>query len=590
MRLLQERAWEAVAGIGLLALYAAVLWLLPKGVFPHPDEGGKFIQMESVGWDGGLRTNLRYGAAGRDTDLRFYPTRCGGNRVYPEVAAGELQFQWPVWFPLTTKPLYEHWGVTGLYVIPLLAGWLTALLTATWVRPYSPPLAAVTIVIVGVATPVAYYSFTFLEHTLATCFCMVGLWALCRQSARWLAVACGFVALVAAAVLRIEMSVFAVAAGIGWLVARVRGTASMRASAAAATRPVRPWLYRRETWILGAVLAALIVIPLLLLTPRHWAAVQELPRMIAENRHKRHFLLDSLRYILINARGVGATQVTPGAQFLALAGLFVCFLAPFLPARRWVAALGLVSFTVLIELSFVITLLSHAYSARQGLFTVAPFLAIALYALPYAWQRRDPALLCLAITGVAYLVGALALLFTTRVGFSGDYLIGLSGPARYVLVFYPVWTALSAVALYQYRSPDRSPLFRSVLTLLVIIAVAMAVAYQGRAILALQKDRQVFARWAGALPGGEPVVTTEWWLAATVAPYFVEREMYCVRSLANLDEWVVFAQAHRISEFTFAVRHGPEAPQSPADNAPVVVESERVVEGLQLTRLHIPPS
>lgn len=581
---LRERAWEAAAGVVLAVIYLSVLWVLPKGVFWHPDEGGKFIQMVSVGWDNGVRTRIRYGAEARDPELRFYPSRCAGNRVYPGIDTGKLQFQWPVWFPLATQPFYEHWGVAGLYAIPLLCGWLTALLSATWVRPYSRPLAALTVLLVGMATPVAYYSFAFLEHTSATFLALLGLWALCRQSRRGLATACGFLALIAAAALRIEMTVFAMAAASGWLVAVVRSTSPTPVSPA---RAARGWLYRHETWVLAAAVAALIGVMLFLLTPRHWAALRELPHLLASTNHKREFVLDSLRYIFINARGVGATQVTPGAERIALVGLFVCLIAPFLGARRWESPLLLVALALLVELSFVITLLSQAYVARQGLFTVAPFLAVALYAVPYAWQRRDQALLCLAITGLAYLVGIFALLFTTRIGYSGDYLMGLEGPARYVLIFYPVWTALCAVALLVHRSSARPPLVRSGFTLLVIVAIAMAVTYQARGIISLDRNRQIFARWAAALPATKPLVTSEWWLAAALAPYFIEHEMYCVQSISHLGEWVAFAQAHGITQFTFAVRRGVEPPANIANGLPVVVESDTLVDGLQLTDLRL---
>lgn len=582
MRWLHERAWEAAAGAALAVIYLAVLWALPKDVFWHPDEGGKFLQMASTHWDGGIRTSFRYGAQSRDPELRFYPTRCAGNRVYPDVSDGTIQFRWPVWFPLATRPLYERLGATGLYVIPLLCGWLTALLTATWVRPYSRPLAACTILLVGLATPMTYYSFAFLEHTLATLFCMLGLWSLCRPSRSAIATACGFVALLAAAALRIEMIAFALAAGAAWFVTRIRTSPQVTASGA------RAWLYRRETWILVGAAVVLTGVTLSLLTPRHWEAVRELPWLLRSTTHKRGFVFESLRYILINAGGIGATQVTTGAQNIALFSLCVCLTAAFLGARRAEGVLLLIALALLVELSFVITLLSHAYVARQGLFTVAPFLAIGLYALPYAWRTREPALLCLAITGIVYLVAAFALLFTTRVGYSGDYLIGLEGPARYVLIFYPVWVAMSAIALHLYRTSDRPPLIRSGVTLLIFVAVAMAGTYQARGLFALSHNRQIFERWAEQLPADHPLVTSEWWLGAALAPYFMQHEMYCVPSVRHLGEWIAFAQAHGIVEFTFAVRRTLEPHGSITAGLPGTVESEQQIDGLELTRVRLP--
>jgi hypothetical protein len=575
-----------MAAAVLALVYLAILAALPKGVFWHPDEGGKFLQMASTSWDGGIHTHLRYGAASRDPELRYYPTRCAGSKVYPDVHDGTLQFQWPFWFPLATQPFYAAWGTTGLYVIPLLCGWLTALLSATWVRPYSRLLAASTILLVGLATPMAYYGFVFLEHTFATLLCMLGLWALCRRTRRWAATAVGFTALLAAAALRIEMMVFVVAVGTGWLVTRM--SASSARTPTAATRAAT-WLYRRETWFLALAVVALTTVTLTFLTPRHWAALRELPEMLASTAHKRGFLFESLRQILINARGVGAAQVTVGAETLALVSLFACLLAPFVAGRRWEGWLLLIALALLIEVSFVITLLSYAYAARQGLFAVAPFLAIALYALPPAWHGKDPALRCLAVTGLVYFAGFLALLFTTRVGYSGDYLIGLEGAARYVLVFYPVWVPLSVIALHFYRASDRPPLVRSGVTLLILMAVGLSVTYQARGILALNTNRQVFARWSEALPTNQPLVTSEWWLGAAMARHFIQHEMYCVKPGAGLAEWVAFAQAHGIERFTFAVRRGIEPPASVAIGLPLVVESDGQIEGLQMTQLRVQP-
>jgi hypothetical protein len=186
-----------------------------------------------------------------------------------------------------------------------------------------------------------------------------------------------------------------------------------------------------------------------------------------------------------------------------------------------------------------------------------------------------------------YLIGALALLFITRVGYSGDYLLGLEGPARYVLIFYPIWAALSVIALRLYRESDRGTLARSGITLLALMAIATSVTYQVRGIVSLKQTRDTFARWSQALPTDMPLVTSEWWLAATVAPYFIANDMYCVPSVASLGEWVAFAQARGIPAFAFAARRSVESPANPAAGLPLTIESEKEVDGLQLVTLRL---
>jgi hypothetical protein len=120
------------------------------------------------------------------------------------------------------------------------------------------------------------------------------------------------------------------------------------------------------------------------------------------------------------------------------------------------------------------------------------------------------------------------------------------------------------------------------------MAIGLAVTYQARGILALNSNRQVFARWSQALPGNQPLVTSEWWLAAAMAPHFIRHEMYCVRP-GGLAEWVAFAQSHGIERFTFAVRRGVEPPANVANGLPLTVESDDQIEGLQMTQLRVNP-
>lgn len=581
MHWLRIRAGEIAAAALVVGVYLAVLWVLPKHVFFHPDEGGKFLQMASTEWDRGIRTTLRYGAQSRDPELRYYPSRCAGNRVYPDISDGNLRFQWPFWFPLLVSPFYAQWGTAGLYVIPIGCGWLAALLAATWVRPYSRALAAGTVLLVGLATPVAYYSFAFLEHTLAAAVAMLGLWLLCRARYTSAATACGFVALMLAAALRVEMVIFALAAGIGWLTARIRTTPALASSS------LRTLLLRRETLVLLGALVVLSGLIVLMLPARHVEALRALPEMISDTYHKRIYVFESLRSILINARGVGAAHLTTGAEDLALAALFVCFAAPLFSKFRWEGAVLLIALALLVEVSFVITYLSQAYLARQGLFTVAPFIVLAPYALRHAWQMRDGRLLCLAVTGIAYFVGMLALLFTTRIGYSGDYLVGLEGMTRYVLVLYPVWAALSIIALHHFRESDRPAMVRSGVTLLMLMSSAMAVTYQARGIVSIEENRAIFARWFEQLPHDRPLVTSEWWLGAALAPYFIEHEMYCVDSPAHLPDWVAFAKKNGIDQFTFAVRGTHEAANRSPVGMDMHVFSHKEVDGLQLSDVRI---
>ena len=570
--------WEIGAAALLLLLYATLLWVMPKGAFWHPDEGGKFIQMQSLRWDGGWRYNVPYRGASRDPRLEYYVGRCAGDRVYPTVSDSGVRFQWPIWFPLVTQPLFARFGITGLYLIPLAGGWLTAVLTGILVRPFGSFLAALTMVLVGSATPVVFYSVHFLEHTPATALCLGALLASDPSDVRrggWLAVPL----LIVAVALRIEMLVFVLAMAIGWPLATIAGANRSGGGSV----PVRIGVGSRSRLIgvalVGVGLAVAVVFSL---TPRHLQRLAELPEMVRFTRRKLPYLVDSLRYLLVNAPGTEAAPVTRGSELVALTAVAACFLAPFLRPRRFETGVILLGLAIVAEFSLVIILASHPYASRQGILTIAPFLVIAVYAVPEAWRRRDHSLVYLVSVALLYFIFSLFMIFVTRVGYSGDYLVGLEGASRYLLPFYPLWTALSVVALAAYHGSPRTQLVRSLFTLIVALTMMMSLTYQARGLLALAENRRRIGLWQDALPDDVPVVTDAWWLPAFVAPYFTEHEMYCVSSPKAMSSWLTFAQAHDVTRFVFASRERSEPQSLPAASPGLRRESEQSVDGLRL--------
>ena len=73
------------AAVLVLAIYAAALWVMPKGGFYSPDEGAKFIQLNSIDWHDGLRYDIAYG--GRDIDLHIL-------HVEPRLLRGPGEMTW----------------------------------------------------------------------------------------------------------------------------------------------------------------------------------------------------------------------------------------------------------------------------------------------------------------------------------------------------------------------------------------------------------------------------------------------------------------------------------------------------------------
>jgi hypothetical protein len=323
------------------------------------------------------------------------------------------------------------------------------------------------------------------------------------------------------------------------------------------------------------------------LTPRHLERFAILPEMLAETWEKRPYIISSLRYLLVSGGGREAARVTTGGDLITLIALIGCMLAPFLRPRRLEAGVLLLGLAIVAEFSLILVIASTAYAARQGVLTIAPHLVVALYALAQAWRTRNRTLLHPAIIGILSFVFMIAVIFTTRIGYDGDYLIGLEGAARYFLPLYPLWTALTVVAVVAYRGSERPPLLRSGVSLIVAFMAILAIAYQARGLLALAENRRQILAWQEALPDQTPVVTNLWWLAALVAPYFTQHEMYCVSSPEQMVNWAALAQAHDVTEFTYAAREAAEVPLLPLALTSMQRGSERPINGLRLVRFHV---
>ena len=162
---LDGHRWNAGRRASVLLAYVSVLWSMPKHVFWSPDEGGKFIELHCIEWHGGLRYSMPYAARGVDPDFKFYPhfsTPDGDTFPYPVAGSGgTVRFNWPIWFPLLSRFMLRAFGLPGIYVIPLLSGWLLALVSGSIAHYLSPRIAPITILLVGLATPCVFTANVF---------------------------------------------------------------------------------------------------------------------------------------------------------------------------------------------------------------------------------------------------------------------------------------------------------------------------------------------------------------------------------------------------------------------------------------------
>ena len=585
------------AAVGVLLVYVAVLCLMPKHVFWSPDEGGKFLELHSLHWDGGLTYRVPYAGQRLDPHFEFYPgvsTVEGDTFPYPAVSTtGGVRFHWPIWFPLLSGFMLRAFGLTGIYIIPLLSGWLIALISGRIVHSFTPRLAPLTMLLVGFATPVCFYSQCFWEHTLAAVLGLLAVAILVAAPRRSPATLVAMLpALLLAMMLRIEMVAFAAAALLAWgLSGLVTSGAPAFAGDGVPASPTRPFPGQRPGWgsylLLAGVAAGVLALVATTAPVRQRHLITALPAQLGATLRKVPRVPRSLVSLFVNTGRENGPLVDPA--WVALAGIAValCFVAPFVTSVRIEAAIIVSALILMLAFSMSLVFLDQRYRALHGIFPVAPFLIIWLYALPDAWRRRDRALLTLGGLAALYLIIGCAAIFVFHVDAEGGLLSGLEWGQRYLLTLYPILTVLSVVALSTYWKSPRPVRLKMSVTVLVAVLMLIGVEYQVRGLVMLRANRIQFSKWDDALRTDGPIVTDLWWLPTTLAPLFLAKEMSYVRGPSELADWVPLAVAQGISEFTFvglAPVHDQQLGTAAARGRP---QDGRFVLGLYLTRFDV---
>jgi hypothetical protein len=562
----------------LATLYLAALMAMPPGVFYSPDEGTKYLQLLSIGWRGGLAYEIPYGGTALDPDYAFYPTHCRHEDLYPVQAAdGGVKLHWPIWFSLVTKPPVSLFGLRGLYLVPLLSGWLVALVSGRLACLYDRRLAPAAILTVGLATPLAFFSLTYWEHTLATLLALAALALVAERERHRAARRVAAALLLAAVVLRIELASFAIAIALAWLVAR-HATAPVAADGRG----------RAPAWIAalagGAAIAAVACLAATGLLPaRHLWLLRELPTYVVEATTRLPHVPGALVALLIDAPGTSAPDLPMWLRGGALLAFAAAAAAPFVRSPRPATAVGLAATFAALGFSLLLAVHPAPYMSLHGLLPVAPFVVLAAWALPDAWRCRRFDRLFLASAAGLYLLLGVTVLFTFAVDASGAYRTGLEWGNRYLLTFYPLASVLALAGIHTWRRVTDGGQ-RQVATALAVGLFLCGLQMEMRGLWVLFRSRSLISEWQAALGTDAPVVTDIWWLPAAMAPYFATHPMYCVRDRGDLASWMAMAHGRGAEAFSLASFRDIEAPA--LDAAPLVVTEtgREPVSGLRVTR------
>jgi hypothetical protein len=548
-----SRSYELRALVAALlfagAGYIAAAMLLPTSVFWSPDEGCKYIQLESLRWHDGLRYEIAYPAAKYDPEFRYYPS----SALYPQprgrTGAG---LNWSTWFMLVSKVFHAVFGMPGLYVLPWIGGLLSAAI-AGWVAfRIEPAAGAPVLLITALASPILVYSLLFWEHTLGTALGLAALVLFAGFpliSRRKLAAGASCLAL--AVLLRQELILLAVAMGLVFFFQALRRRRdpeqiptgkSLRAGAAAlALLALILFLSRLTDGLLG-----------------NWVLAKE------------SFLLNQMRYWLDSpARAIEWIRMIPEALWeptsilpqrapawlsaFGTAGAALCLASIFIRRHRTVLLLG---GSLIVGLYSGVLNLIYPQHACHNLLTGAP-LPILVFNLsafrPLCQERSFAQLGKIAGTFALLAVAAYITTFFFKGGSNGG---GLEWGPRFLLTLYPLglsFAGVSGVRLYRQYS---SAATRAGLRLLMLILVLSGAAFQVQGILQIRDSKARYLAVSNVLTELRlPVVTEPWSMPAHLAVWFLSHELYSIPSREGLEGWMRQA-AGRIQEFVLI----PERP------------------------------
>lgn len=530
----------------VLAIYLSVLAVMPKHVFCSPDEGGRFFELRSVEWRDGLTRTIPYPGRDFDPSYQFFPT----SRIYPRLRPdGSIQLPWPAWFPLLSQIPLAAFGMTGIYLVPLFSGLLVALLAGVLAYEHSPRLAPLAVLVVGLASPVFFYSLAFWEHTLATLLAMLGVVVVVVGGRRPSSLLAAIPIALLACMLRLEMVAFVVALAAAVVLSNLRAPAS----SVTVSRTSPSWRFSRPGLRLtGLALIFGLGVTFVLAIPSYRAGM--LWWGLPSRREGLSFFARvprGLLQIFINTELNGGPLIDRQWELLALGAVAATVLAAFVRRSRVEASLIFPALVVILSLSAWLAWTPPLHRSLHGLVPIAPYVVIAAYAVPHAWRQRQRPLLFLSLITTLYLVCGIAAVMVFYLAPWGLETTLEWGP-RYLLTAYPLLAILTVLAARTYWRSTRPAAQRVAFVTLLAVLTGISALQQARGLQMVYDNRQTAAGWDRVLRKHGPIVTNVWWLPSAVAELATSRELFFVYDRAAYEEWLAEARRRQLREFTFA--------------------------------------
>ena len=593
----------------VLTVYIISLTLSPNNVFWSPDEGVRFLMANSLTSGPEQGNNKGYAGIIRDPDFRFYPGYYKYSWfMYPiPQDDGTIKYPWAVGFPRVAGLFYRAYGITGIYVIPLLSAWLITLIIWRFSINLIPSLAFWAILLVGLGTPIFFYSQVFWDHSLATLLGMVALFTLATKPQLSInSIFLIVLPLVIAITLRVEMIAFALAIGLAWLVSLRRVPKGLKFPKLtnkkmpqlnpALSKVENPKRFIRNSLISIMFLLFLALILYFLLPVRY---AGEFSRLGKDFLTQKDFLasaggflarnIKALPHLLINSSASEGLQLSAGLEWIGIVALLICIPISIIRARDIDSYLLISSLTVMFGLILIAIFSTQTYRSLHGFFICAPYALISAHGLKKAWQRRRYQELVVYISAVLYFLIGTAAVLVFRAGKEVKSWPGLEWGQRYLLTLYPLLAILSLLALRDYWKSQSSKILKVAVIGLTIILMTMSFSIQIRGIWMLRESKLTIRSWLNNLEihTSDPVITDEWWLPASLATFFTTHEMYSFYDADDFSHWLSQIGSNDVDSFTYVSSSPINLTSISNLNLPIQRISKQYIGGLSFIRYSI---
>lgn len=508
-----------------LTLFLFVLYLVfaagrPQNIFWTVDEGGKFVYIQNTMKTGDPSAPLFYFGRSYDPHAEFAPT-------YFRIQRGdEFYTWWFIGFPLLTLPFYKYLGWMGLFILPAVAGALTATLAGACTRilvPQSRTWPLIAVLVTGLATPVFFYSTMFWEHTLATVCVLTAVYfmLLAQKQNRmaWLYLA----GVLGSLGVFFRLEVVALLFGMGLVLLFWRWSAGLRFGAA--------FVLTTLAWFgVNYLVTGEPLTPAL-------GMVMDNPTLGGVEKMGLRFL----PYVLFNPPAIWTLEIPRVLLIIGSICTAIAVITAFLPRLRWLSLIG-VGGTVVVS---AWTLLNPTgYKSLQGLLISAPVILFAIFLFTSKASLKRSLLPALLLGGG----GVFATMYVYKAWIGAG---GLQWGPRYLLSTYPLFVIAGVVALHSnWETFGRIMRALSIFVYLAASMTGLGLELRGQVVVNTVKQNYLNTEPAIQALADRPVVTSWCDIVFLIPDLYWTQPMFST-TRPGFDRWVAYARQTGIPEFSY---------------------------------------